>query len=265
LSAPIPAIDLRDDLSIGTVAPSGAVTNPASGFWQGPAYYNFAGAGYTTPYLTSEQQLDNWNYILYGTARIEQNGVAQPITAEIQALTSAQCAVIEGIGQAQQIIQLVPQSATDPTVTIAQNATLATVIITSPGATPVVMNIAPNQTTTISPTPTSTTPLTTSEATNTTQALEVTQAGIAQLDGIFQAAGIPTGGFFTDLSDAISLAQGDPSAIFNLIGDVAGETIEGFVSFLTGGWIVLPLLPSINSAQVQTSQGSFTIVVYPGN
>ena len=83
---------------------------------------------------------------------------------------------------------------------------------------------------------------------------------LSQLDGILKTCcGINTENFFSELSDAISIAKGDPSGIFSFIEDAAGAEIIGFVSFLSGGWVVLPFTDS----QVQSSQGQVTMVVYP--
>ena len=83
---------LQADLGIGDVTPpGGAQTFAAYNGWQGGrAFYQFVAAGFTTPYvLTSELQLNSWNYVIFGTPRV-QAGVTQQAPPEIQALTASQ-------------------------------------------------------------------------------------------------------------------------------------------------------------------------------
>jgi hypothetical protein len=102
LAAALPALSqqtitpqmLQTDLGIGNVTPPGATTLPAYQFWQFPACYLFGAAGFTTPYLTLESQMDNWNYVLYGRARVDR-GSTRPVAPEIQNLTAAQRTAIE--------------------------------------------------------------------------------------------------------------------------------------------------------------------------
>ncbi len=89
LPLPITVQTLLTDLGIGDATPPGAQTFPAWAGWEGAGEYDFAAAGYTTPYLTAQSQLDNWNYVIYGTPRVE-NGNTRPVAPEIEALTPAQ-------------------------------------------------------------------------------------------------------------------------------------------------------------------------------
>jgi hypothetical protein len=89
----ISSLDILGLLGIGDIPPSGTSTYPASNYWQGAAMYHFAGANFTTPYLTAEIQMDNWNWVLYQTVRTDK-GVSRPPSPAIQALTTSQCAQI---------------------------------------------------------------------------------------------------------------------------------------------------------------------------
>jgi hypothetical protein len=87
---------LQTDLGIGDVTPAGAETFPAWAGWEGSGRYDFVAASYTTPYLTAVSQMNNFNFVLFGSARMV-GGIAQPIAPEIQALTAAQrAAIIDG-------------------------------------------------------------------------------------------------------------------------------------------------------------------------
>ena len=125
----IPSINLMSDLGIGDATPSGATTKPACNGWHGTAIYNFAGAGFTTPYLTTETQMDNWNYVLYGTAR-KEGGVARPITPEVQAMTAAQCAAIKAGNYS--IATPTPTTTPPPTPTPTQTPTMTPMLGVSP-------------------------------------------------------------------------------------------------------------------------------------
>jgi hypothetical protein len=94
VAIPLTAGQLKTDLGIGDTTVSGAHTYYAYNYWQGPGIYFWAAAGVTTPYLTTETQMDNWCWICYQKPRVEANGTTQPMSPEIEALTVAQCAAI---------------------------------------------------------------------------------------------------------------------------------------------------------------------------
>ncbi len=127
----IPPINLPGDLGISDVTPSGAKTIYGYQGWQGPAVYNFAAAGFVTPYLTTETQMDNWNFVLFRTARVD-SGVTRPVTAEIQALTAAQCSAIKS-GNYSTVIPT-PTSTTTP---IRTTTTTTTTPTQTPTTTPI--------------------------------------------------------------------------------------------------------------------------------
>ena len=51
--------------------------------WNGPGKYIFERARFTTPYLRSEIQLDNWNYVLFGKDRIDAHDGKRPASRAI--------------------------------------------------------------------------------------------------------------------------------------------------------------------------------------
>ncbi len=78
--------ELHTHLGVGNIAPRGAQTNLAWNGWKGNAHYHFVMAEYLTPYLTNVQQLNNWNYVLFGVPRVavEKNDEREPADPKIK-------------------------------------------------------------------------------------------------------------------------------------------------------------------------------------
>ena len=78
--------ELKKYLGVGNIAPRGAPTNLAWKGWNGKAHYHFVKAGYLTPFLTNKQQMNNWNYVLFGAPRVavETGNETEPVDQKIK-------------------------------------------------------------------------------------------------------------------------------------------------------------------------------------
>lgn len=78
--------ELNKYLGVGNITPRGAPTNLAWKGWNGEAHYHFVKAEYLTPFLTNIQQMNNWNYVLFGIPRIavERMHEEEPVDSKIK-------------------------------------------------------------------------------------------------------------------------------------------------------------------------------------
>ncbi|MDE1871396.1 MAG: hypothetical protein KGI06_04120 [Candidatus Micrarchaeota archaeon] len=86
LGSELSEVELNKHLGVGNVTPRGAPTNLAWKGWNGEAHYHFVKAEYLTPFLTNIQQINNWNYVLFGIPRIavERNKEEETVDPKIK-------------------------------------------------------------------------------------------------------------------------------------------------------------------------------------
>jgi hypothetical protein len=85
--------ELNQYLGVGNIIPRGASTNLAWKGWSGQAHYHFVKAEYLTPFLTNIEQMNNWNYVLFGIPRIavERKNEEEPVNPKIKEIVDENC------------------------------------------------------------------------------------------------------------------------------------------------------------------------------
>ncbi|MGA2800182.1 MAG: hypothetical protein ABSE71_02535 [Candidatus Micrarchaeaceae archaeon] len=78
------AEQLQNYFGIGNMTPYGVKTYSQAGGWQGNGIYNFDSKKFSTPPLSTQEQLGNWYYLLYGQSERADELAGKPLTPELK-------------------------------------------------------------------------------------------------------------------------------------------------------------------------------------